>query len=141
MQIKLNLKGGFKTVKEGERVLKITEAKVSPSGAPNKLTLTMVDEEDGARLQNTYNFNNDTSVWAMGMMLSVALGLDDGEEFNTDNVNELVDIKLLCEVKHSEYNGNTYANVKKVISRVDEIEPSEEEAKPMSRSDIADDLD
>lgn len=141
MQIKLNLKGGFKTVKEGERVLKITEAKVSPSGAPNKLTLTMVDEEDGARLQNTYNFNNDTSVWAMGMMLSVALGLDDGEEFNTDNVNELVDIKLLCEVRHSEYNGNTYANVKKVIAKVDDDTTPTEEDKPMSRSDIADDLD
>ena len=141
MQIKLNLKGGFKTVKEGERALTITDAKVSPSGAPNKLTLTMVDTEDGARLQNTYNFNNDTSLWAMGMMLSVALGLEDGEEFDTKDCDKLKDITLLCEVKHSEYNGNTYANVKKVISRVDDVDTPVDENKPVSRSEIADDLD
>lgn len=120
MMIKLNLKGNYKTVQEGERVLEITDAKVSPSGAPNKLTLQMKDVEDGATLQNSYNFNNNTSVWAMGMMLSVALGLEDGDDFNTNDVNKLVGIKLLCEVAHSEYNDKTYANVKKVISRVDE---------------------
>lgn len=118
MMIKVNLKGGFKTVKEGERVLEITSATVTPSGAPEKLTLVMKDIEDGAQLQNTYNFKNDKSVWAMGMMLSIALGLEDEEMFDTKDVNKLVGIKLLCEVAHSEYNDKTYANVRKVISRV-----------------------
>ena len=120
MEIKLNLKGNYKLVQEGERVLEITSAKVSPSGAPNKLTLTMKDVEDGASLQNSYTFNNDISVWAMGMLLSTALGLEDGESFDTKDCNKLVGIKLLCEIAHSEYNGNTYANVKKVISKVEE---------------------
>lgn len=120
MMIKVNLKGGFKTVQEGERVLEIMSATVTPSGAPEKLTLVMKDVADGAQLQNTYNFKNDKSVWAMGMMLSIALGLEDEEMFDTKDVNKLVGIKLLCEISHSEYNDKTYANVRRVISKVND---------------------
>lgn len=120
MEIKLNLKGGFKTVQEGERVLEITKAECTPSGAPQKLVLNMKDVEDGASLINTYKFDNSTSVWAMGMMLNIALGLEDGATFNTKDAKELEGIKLLCVITHSEYNGKTYANVKRVISKVDE---------------------
>lgn len=120
MEIKLNLKGGFKTVQEGERVLEITKAECTPSGAPQKLVLNMKDVEDGASLINTYKFDNSTSVWAMGMMLNIALGLEDGATFNTKDAKELEGIKLLCEITHSEYNGKTYANVKRVISKVDD---------------------
>ena len=144
-RIKINLKGGFKTVQEGERVLEITEAKVTPSGAPNKLVLIMKDVEDGANLQNTYNFNNDTSVWAMGMMLNIALGLEDGDDFDTNNVSQLVGIKLRCEIAHAVYNDKTYANVKKVIERVyDNTEEmtSEKIGEILySRNDLDDDLD
>lgn len=144
-RIKINLKGGFKTVQEGERVLEIVDAKVTPSGVPNKLVLSMKDVEDGATLQNTYNFNNSTSVWAMGMMLNVALGLEDGDDFDTNNVSQLIGIKLRCEIVHSEYNDKTYANVKKVIERVyDNTEQmtSEEIGEILySRNDLEDDLD
>ena len=144
-RIKINLKGGFKTIQEGERVLEIVDAKVTPSGVPNKLVLSMKDVEDGATLQNTYNFNNSTSVWAMGMMLNVALGLEDGDDFDTNNVSQLIGIKLRCEIVHSEYNDKTYANVKKVIERVyDNTEQmtSEEIGEILySRNDLEDDLD
>lgn len=119
MMIKVNLKNNYKTVQAGERVLEITGAKVSPSGKPDKLTLNMKDIEDGASLMNNYNFNNETSLWAMGMMLSTALGLQDGDEFDTKDVEALVGVKLRCEVTHSEYNGKTYANVRKVIEKVE----------------------
>lgn len=119
MMIKVNLKNNYKTVQAGERVLEITGAKVSPSGKPDKLTLNMKDIEDGASLINNYNFNNETSLWAMGMMLSTALGLQDGDEFDTKDVEALVGVKLRCEVTHSEYNGKTYANVRKVIEKVE----------------------
>ena len=119
MLVKVNLKSGYKTVQEGERILEITDAKVSPSGKPNKLSLNMKDIEDGATLLNSYNFDNDTSVWAMGVMLSIALGLQDGDDFDTRDCEKLIGVKLKCEVKHSEGNGRVYANVKKVIERVD----------------------
>lgn len=117
--IKVNLKGGYKTVQEGERVLEITGAKALPSGKPDKISLNMKDVEDGATLINSYKFDNDTSMWVFGVMLNIALGLEDGSEFDTKDLDKLVGVKLLCEVAHSEYNGNTYANVKKVISKVD----------------------
>ena len=119
MMIKVNLKGGFKTVQEGERVLEITSAKVTPSGKPEKLTLNMKDVEDGASLVNNYNLNNETSLWALGVMLNVALGLEHDEELDTKDLNKLEGVRLLCEVSHSEYNGKTYANVRRVISKVE----------------------
>lgn len=118
--IKINLKGGYKTVQEGERVLEITDAKVTPSGKPDKLVLNMKDVEDGATLINNYKFDNEISAWAMGVMLNIALGIEDGGEFDTDDVEKLIGIKLLCEVAHSEYNGKTYANVKRVLDVVGE---------------------
>lgn len=143
MEIKLNLKGGFKTVQEGERVLEITKAECTPSGAPQKLVLNMKDVEDGASLINTYKFDNSTSVWAMGMMLNIALGLEDGATFNTKDAKELEGIKLLCEITHSEYNGKTYANVKRVISKVDKTtgvvnEESQVKKEEMSTEELMD---
>lgn len=152
--IKLNLNGGFKTVQEGERVLEITDAKVTPSGKPNKLTLNMKDVEDGATLINNYNFTNSTSLWIMGLMLNIALGLEDGDEFDTNDASKLIGIKLKCEVKHSEYNGKTFANIGRVIEKVEDsntkVEMSNTQLmneidkmygdKTISRSDISDDL-
>ena len=117
--IKINLKGSYKTVQEGERVLEITDAKATPSGKPEKISINMRDVEDGASLINNYNFNNEISMWAFGVMLNIALGIGDGDTFDTNDLNKLKGIKLLCEVSHSEYNGKTYANVKKVISKVE----------------------
>ena len=123
--IKINLNREFKTVEEGERVLEITDAKVTPSGKPEKLVLNMRDVEDkSATLINNYSFSNDTSVWAMGIMLNIALGIEDGGEFDTNDVTKLKGIKLLCEVSHSEYNGRTYANVRRVISKVEDKKPT-----------------
>lgn len=121
MEIKLNLKSGYKTVQEGERVLEITKAECTPSGMPQKLVLNMKDVEDGATLINTYKFDNSTSMWAMGMMLNVALDMKDGDTFDTKDAKKLEGIKLICEIAHSEYNGKTYANVKKIISKVDDV--------------------
>lgn len=123
--IKINLKNNYKTVQEGERVLEITDAKATPSGKPNKLQLNMRDVEDGATLINSYKFDNDTSVWAMGVMLNKALGLEDGDDFDTNNVSQLIGVKLLCEVTRSEYNGKTYANVRKVIEKVENTTTNE----------------
>jgi hypothetical protein len=145
MIVKVNLKGGFKLVQEGNRTLEITEAKLTPSGAPERLVLSMKDIEDGASLQNSFNMKNETSLWAMGMLLNVALGLNDGDEFNTNDVDKLVGIKLVCEVAHSEYNGRTYANVKKVISKVDdttgEVDFKAIDETLYGRSELTDDLD
>ena len=137
--IKLNLRREFKTVQEGERVLEITDAKATPSGKPDKVSLYMRDVEDNATLINSYNFNNDISMWAMGIMLNIALGIEDGETFDTKDLNKLVGVRLLCEVSHSEYNGKTYANIKKVIEKVENTTSTKKEEKSAEEYITSDD--
>lgn len=127
MKITMNLKGNFKLVEEGERALTITKAECTPSGKPNKMKVTFKDSEGGL-INSQYNFDNDKSLFAMGKMLEVALGFEDGDEFDTKTDTEkLVGKQLLCEVIHTqgtkpndEGELPTFANIKKVLSLVTE---------------------
>lgn len=151
MKIKMNLNGNFKLCPEGERVLTITKAECTPSGKPDKLKVTFQDSEGGF-VNSKYDFTNDKSVWAMGMMLSKALELEDGDEFDTKlDTPKLVGKKLLCEIVHTQGtkpndDGElpTFANIKRVISLIDdetgEVEVSEQSARNMIANE-EDDLD
>ena len=82
MMIKMNLKGNFKTVPEGERVLTITKAEVTPSGKPDKLKVTFQDSEGGF-INSQYRFDISGVLYQMSMLVSIALGLEDSDEFDT----------------------------------------------------------
>lgn len=149
MKVKMNLSGNFKLCPEGERVLKITKAECTPSGKPDKLKVTFQDSEGGF-VNSKYDFTNDKSVWAMGMMLSKALGLEDGDEFDTKtDTPKLVGKKLLCEVIHTEGTKPNddgelpiFANIKKVIALVnDDTGEVEESPRNMIANNSDDDLD
>lgn len=149
MKVKMNLNGNFKLCPEGERVLKITKAECTPSGKPDKLKVTFQDSEGGF-VNSKYDFSNDKSLWAMGMMLSKALGLEDGDEFDTKtDTPKLVGKKLLCEVVHTEgtkpnEDGELpiFANIKKVIALVnDDTGEVEESPRNMIANNNDDDLD
>lgn len=147
MRIKMNLNGNFKLCPEGQRVLTITKAECTPSGKPDKLKVTFQDSEGGF-VNSKYDFTNDKSVWAMGMMLSKALELEDGDEFDTKlDTPKLVGKKLLCEIVHTQGtkpndDGElpTFANIKRVISLVDD-ETGEVTEEKSARNIIADDED
>lgn len=150
MKIRMNMKG-FKLVEEGERVLKITKAECTPSGKPDKLKVTFQDVKDGGMINSQYSFNNSGAVFAMSKLAEVALGLEDGDEFDTKtDTARLVGKELLCEVVHTQgtkpnNDGElpTFANVKKVISLADtstgEIVDSPRNA--IANQDDEDDLD
>lgn len=147
MKITMNLKSNFKLVEEGERVLTITKAECTPSGKPNKMKVTFQDV-DGGYINSQYNFDNDKSLFAMGKMLEVALGFEDGDEFDTKTDTEkLINKQLLCEVVHTqgtkpndEGELPTFANIKKVLSLVTEDgEVTSNNSSP--RSAIVDDED
>ena len=147
MKIKMNLKNNFKLVEEGERELTITKAECSPSGKPNKLTVTFQDTEGGF-ITNRYNFDNDKSLFAMGKLLEVALGFEDGDEFDTKtDADKLIGKTILCEVVHtqgSKPNDDgelpTFANIKKTISLV-EKENNNSPRNAIASQDDEDDLD
>lgn len=125
MKIKMNMKG-FKLVPEGERVLRISKAECTPSGMPDKLKVTFEDIKDGGTINSQYNFNNTGAVYAMSKLAEVALGLKDGDEFDTtQDTQKLVGKELICEVVHTKGTKPndkgelpTFANVKRVISLV-----------------------
>lgn len=127
--IKFNLeKREFKLCPEGERVLEITKAEVSPSGKPARLNVTFKDVETGATITSKYDFNNDKGLFAMGMLCKVALGMQDQDEFDTaKDTKELVGKKLVCEVVHTQGTQEredgtfpTYANIRKTIKLAEE---------------------
>ena len=147
MRIKMNLKGNFKLVPEGERVLEITKAECKPSGKPSSLSVTLQDSEGGF-ITSRYNFDNENALFAMSMLISKALGMEDGSEFDTKtDTPKLVGKKLLCEVVHIEgtkvdENGEvrTFANIKKVNELVEEDDLSPRNA-IANEDDDDDDLD
>lgn len=106
----------YAIVPEGTRELEITEAKLTPSGAPKKLTVNLKDVETGATLLNNFSLDNDKSVWAMGMFVSTALGLNDGDVFDTNDLNKLIGVHLMCEVVHREYMEETMPIFQKLLN-------------------------
>lgn len=148
MKIKMSLKGNFKLVPEGERVLEITKAECTPSGKPNKMKVTFKDTEGGF-INSQYNFDNEKSLFAMGKMLETALGFEDGDEFDTKTDTEkLVGKMLLCEVVHTQgtrpnEDGElpTFANIKRTISLVTEEGEVNNESPRNVIADEEDDLD
>ena len=126
MKIKLNLKNNFKLVHEGERILTITNAEFRPVGKPQELRVTFQDTEGGT-ISTTYDMNNKTGLFIMGVLVSTALGLQDGDDFDTKDVDKLVNKKLLCEIVHRNgqqpnENGEvpTFANIKRIIKLADD---------------------
>lgn len=145
MKIRMNMKG-FKLVPEGERILKIIKAEAKPSGKPTALVVTFQDI-DGGIITSRYSFENSGAVWAMSKLCEIALGLKDGDEFDTStDTQKLIGKELICEVSHSKgTKANdkgefpTFANVKKVISLVNES--TGEVSESPRNSIIDDDLD
>lgn len=127
MKIKMNMNSEFKLVEEGEQVLEITKAECTPSGKPNCMKVSF-KASNGGYVNSKYDFSNSKSMFAMGMLVSKALGMSDGDEFDTKtDTPRLVGKKLLCEVVHTQGTTEredgtfpTFANIKKIISLVDE---------------------
>ena len=147
MKIKLNLKNNFKLVPEGERILTVKNAEFRPTGVPKELRVTFEDLEGGT-ISNTYDMNNKTGLFIMGVLISTALGLQDGDDFDTKDVDKLVNKKLLCEIVHRNgqqpnENGEvpTFANIKRIIKLVDDYTDTDLSPRNMIADDDFDDLD
>lgn len=148
MKLKMNLKNNFKLVPEGRRRLKITKSECSPSGKPNKWTLTFEDSEGGF-INNRFDFTNDKSLFAMGKFLETVLGFEDGDEFDTkEDAEKCLGIEVYAEVIHtqgSQVNENgetmTFANI---VNKTVELATDKEETSPRNaianQSDDEDDL-
>lgn len=148
MKIKLNLKNNFKLVPVGERVLTVKNAEFRPTGSPKELRVTFEDSEGGL-INTRYDMTNDKSSWIMGIFISTALNLSSDEEwFDIKDIGKLIGKKLLCEVVHRDgtkpnENGEVpvFANINKIIKRVDDYTDTDLSPRNMIADDDFDDLD
>lgn len=108
MLVNLNTERTFKIIPEGDVLVTIKDAKVVPSGAPQRIQLKFVDK-DGASMLKDYKFDSSGAMYYFGQLLS-AIGIGDGETFDTNDVGKLINKELIVTVKHGDYNGKTYAN-------------------------------
>lgn len=150
MKLKMNLKNNFKLVPEGKRLLKITKSECTPSGNPNKWSLTFEDSEGGF-INSRFDFTNDKSRFAMGKFLETVLGFEDGDEFDTTtDAKKCLDIEIYADVKHTVGNKinedgepTIFANIVNQSIKLANEKPSENELSP--RNSIStqenDDLD
>lgn len=102
MKIKMTMTNNFKLVPEGERRLKIIKSECTPSGKPNKWTLTFEDSEGGL-IYNRFDLKNDKSLYAMAKFVEEVLQMKDGEEFDTStDPQKCVGLEITANVVHSE---------------------------------------
>lgn len=103
----------FKLVPEGEDVhLTITKAVAKPKANPTVIEVEYT-HESGAKILNKYNIAVNGGLVAFSILARCVLG-SNIEDFSISNdLPKLKGVTIDCEVVHQEYNGNTYANVKK----------------------------
>ena len=148
MKIKMVMKNNFKLVPEGERKLKIVKSECSPSGKPNKWTLTFEDSEGGF-INNRFDFTNDKSLYAMGKFLESVLGFNDGDEFDTKtDAEKCIGLEVYATVVHTEGSQLDDEGKPRIFANIDnktirlatgEVEKAPVETSP--RNAIASDLD
>ncbi len=124
MIINLNTEKTYKLIPEGDVVVTIKDAKVVPSGAPQRIQLKFVDA-DGASMLKDYKFENSGAMYYFGQLLK-AIGIGDGETFDTNDASKLINRSVIATIKHTEYNGKTYADPSAFTS-IDEISTSSED--------------
>lgn len=142
MLIPLNT-GNYKVVEEGKQTVKITKAELivgDKTKKPKSIKVTLSAESGGNIFTNYTLDEKDKFIWLTGVFITTALGLKDGDNFDTDDVDKLVGHKLLIEVVHTPDKNDPdkfYANVKRIISNADgEIEIKDEDL-PFDTSDIS----
>lgn len=106
----LNLKQStdYKLIPEGLQKLKIVDAKCVPSGAPKQITIKFEDENGGSMIKN-YKIDSSGAMFYFAKLLT-ALGVSDGETFDTNDIGKLINRYVIGDIAHTEYNGKTYAD-------------------------------
>lgn len=146
MVVKFNL-NQYTPIPEGEQLLEITKAVVTPSGKPTKAEITFKDSE-GRLLTSRYDFNVNGALMAFGFLCRIVFSLEDMDEFDTNDIGKMVGKKVICEIVHTEGTQEredgtlpVFANIKKVLRLADDSTPIVTEKSPRASIPVGDDLD
>lgn len=112
--------GVFTLMAAGKKTLKVKKAEGKPSANPKEIEVTFKDAA-GATLKNKYTLDekNETGSYVTSLFLSACLGNID--EFDTNDIPQLVGKYVEVEVVHNEVESkkdpsktNTFANIGKI---------------------------
>lgn len=110
----------FKLVPAGEEVnLKITKTDAKPKANPTVIEVQFAHEESGAFINNKYDLTKEGGLIAFSILARCVLGRNIEDFCISEDLHKLDNKVVECEVVHTEYNGNTYANVKKTKRMVE----------------------
>lgn len=118
---------GFKLVPAGEDVnLTIEKITAKPKANPTVIEVVF-SHESGAKLNNKYDITKEGALMAFSFLARCVLGNDITEFSVSKDLPKMKGVTIECEVEHTEYNGNIYANIKKTIRQVKNEDASQEE--------------
>lgn len=128
------LHSAYPILPEGEQVIRIKEVDSSKYNDFDKLTIIV---ENAAGITGRVNFNfvnddgspNDIAEGIYSRMCRAALNDQTLDECDFD---DLPGCYALVDVKHREYNGNAYADIKKWLGHADEFDRQETAKKVVS---------
>ena len=118
MKVLLNTNSEFKMVPQGEVVLKVNKATAVPSGRPEKIEIEFVDA-DGAKIVSNYNLKDEKGVMIFSILVNKTLG--NMTEFDTDNVHDLENKYVLCDIIHKEVQSNKDPEKKLIFANITKI--------------------
>lgn len=131
MEIKLSNNTGFSIVPEGEQILEITKCVALPSGNP-KFIEVEYKHSNGGTIKSTFDLANEKGLTVFSILVSKLLGAN--TIFNTDDCKDLVNKKVKVEIAHTNVPSKkdpektlTFANIKKILDKVEESTISEDE--------------
>ena len=125
----------FKLVPEGEDVyLTITKVAAKPKANPTVIEVEY-KHESGATIRSKYNIALEGGLIAFSILARCVLG-SNIEDFSISNdLPKLKGVTIDCEVVHQEYEGKTYANVKKTKHVVTDETDETAEVTPVDGED------
>lgn len=127
-------KNEFKLVPQGEEVpLTITKADAKPKANPTVIEVAY-SHESGATLKNKYDLKIDGGLIAFSILARCILGSEVDDFSIKNDLPKFEGKTILCEVVHTESNGNTYANIKKT-KRVIKLEDTSNEVEEEDEDD------
>ena len=122
----IKLSEGFKLVPEGENIpLVIKKAEGKPKAKPQVIECTF-EHKSGATVNNKFDLKNDGAMRAFSVLARIILGADAETLSVSKDLPKFVGKTIACTVEHSDYNGNTYANIRK-MSKYEDIEEAVED--------------
>lgn len=146
-KIKLSESKGFTLVPAGEQNLTITKIEVLPNLKKPKTVAVEYTHKNGGKINSTMDLDRDAAIVILSILIRVVTGQNDLEEFDLKDLSSFVGAVIVGEVAHVEVEDKeddtkvrTFANLKKLLSLVENDDEDDTDEDDEDLDDEDDDL-